>query len=222
MERVESLGIENYIIYQDDGGYCFTSDAVLLSKFAKAKAGDIVADFCSGSGIVGIHFYLLNKNVKSVDLFEMQENLYSLSVKTVVANGLEGKIIPHNVRLQDISNEYNEKFSLILVNPPYMPVNDCDKTPTSIEICKEEYAIKLQELITISAKKLKYGGRLNMVHRADRLAEIIYFMKSCNIEPKRMQLVSGSEDKSAYLVLIEGVKGGKPGLKIEKELINRG
>ena len=73
MERLEDLNLNGLKIYQDSDLYCFTSDAVLLSKFARVKQGDVVADFCSGSGIVGLHLYGLNANlVKSVTLFEMQ------------------------------------------------------------------------------------------------------------------------------------------------------
>ena len=85
----EDLGLENLTVYQDDELYCFTSDSVILAKFATVKANDVVADFCSGSGIVGLHLYALNQDlINSVTLFEMQKPLFDLSKKSIELNGL--------------------------------------------------------------------------------------------------------------------------------------
>ena len=214
MKRVEDLLIEDRKIFQDDEEYCFTSDSVLISKFATAKKNDVVADFCSGSGIVGLHFYLLNKNlVKSVDLFEMQKNLYNLSVETVEYNKLEGVIFPHNIKVQDIGTEYNGKFSLILCNPPYFKDERQEENYDKIKACKNEITINAEEIIRAAAKCLKFGGRLVLSHIPDRLPEIFSLMRQYKIEPKKLAVVTGGD--KVYLTLIEGVKGGKSGLKIE-------
>ena len=214
MKRVEDLLIEDRKIFQDDTEYCFTSDSVLLSKFATAKKNDVVADFCSGCGIVGIHFYLLNKNlVKSVDLFEMQKSLYDLSVETIDYNKLQNEVFPHNVKVQDIGAEYNGKFSLILCNPPYFKDVRQEENYDKIKACKNELTINAEEIIRAASKCLKYGGRFAMSHIPDRLTEILSIMRSCNLEPKRLSVVTGGD--KVYLTLIEGVKGGKSGLKIE-------
>ena len=220
MERLEDLNLNGLKIYQDDEKYCFTSDAVLLSRFALIKKGDEVADFCSGSGIVGIHLFGLNPTIKSITLFEMQTDLYELSKKSVKLNGLEDKFSLINCKVQDIEKSYNEKFSLIVCNPPYMPEGRGDSAENErIAICKSEKYLKLDELVKSFSRCLKFGGRVCMVHRADRLAEIIYEFKKANIEPKRLQMVK-AKNKDPYLVLIEGVKGGKSGLKVLKEIEN--
>ena len=219
MERLEEL-YENLKIYQDDNLYCFTSDAILLSKFASVKAGDIVADFCSGSGVVGLHTYALNPNIKSLTLIEMQKSLYDLSVKSIEINGLGDKVRAINCRVQDVPKEFNGQFSLILCNPPYMPIG-CGQTDEKQEIavCKSELTITLKELIINVKRCLKFGGRFCMVHRADRLVDALSLMRENGIEPKRLQMVSGGI-KQPYLFLVEGVKGGKSGLKILNELTN--
>ena len=221
MLRIEDLSLNGLKIYQDDQLYCFTSDAVLLSKFAMVKHGDIVADFCSGSGIVGLHLYGLNaEKIKSVTLFEMQKSLYDLSVKSIELNNLTDKFTAVNTKLQDITSDYNEKFSLIVCNPPYMPVNGgFDADDQSKAVCRAEKELSLSELLDAVKKHLKFGGRVAMVHRADRLVDIVSGMRERNIEPKRLQLVSGG-NKPPYLVLIEGVKGGKPSLKVLNNLEN--
>lgn len=218
---LEDLNLEGLKIYQDDNLYRFTSDAVLLSRFAKVKKGDVVADFCSGSGIVGIHLYGLNKNlIKSVTLFEMQEELFELSKRTIEYNNLAKIINAVNIRVQDMGSLYAGKFSLITCNPPYMPIGKGFKDEKdNIAKCRCEVTLTLEELIPAISKALKFGGRVNMVHRADRLADVICLMRNYNIEPKRLQFVSGG-DKEPYLMLIEGVKGGKSGIKILKNQVN--
>lgn len=222
MESIEYLQPLNIKVCQDDDYYCFSSDSLLLAKFATAKSSDIVADFCSGSGVVGFDFFSVNsKLVKSVDFFEMQKPLFDLSVKSINLNGLGEIFKAHNTRLQDIKSDEYGKYSLILCNPPYMKkdAGEVDKSE-SIALCKSELAISLKEVIFAIGKCLKFGGRCAMVHRTDRLVDVISEMKNNGIEPKRLQFVLPKENKPAYLFLIEGVKGGKSGIKVLSDIIN--
>lgn len=220
METLEDLCLNGLKIYQDDNLYRFTSDAVLLTRFASVKNNDIVADFCSGSGIVGIHLFGLYPKIKSVTLFEMQKSLFDLSNKSISLNGLEDKFTAINCKVQDIGKEFNEKFSLIVCNPPYMEVGKGQTEENqSIAICKSEICLTLSELIDSVSRCLKFGGRFAMVYRSDRLVDAIVKMREKNIEPKRLQLVSGG-NKAPYLFMIEGVKGGKSGLKVLSPLNN--
>lgn len=215
MLTLEDLLLNGLKVYQDDEYYRFTSDSVLLSKFVKVKKNDVVADFCSGSGIVGFHLYGLNENlIKSVTFFEMQKSLCDMCVKSIEYNNLSDKFSAVNVKIQDIPKVYNEKFSLIVCNPPYMEKTSGahDKDP-SVAICRREVALDLKELISAIGKALKYGGRTALVHRADRLADVICVMRENGIEPKRIQFCH-AEGKDPYLFLIEGVKGGKSGVKV--------
>lgn len=220
MLRKEFLdnGIE---IFQDDNLYCFTSDAILLSKFCRVKKNDTVADFCAGSGVIGFNLYALNAQlIESVTLFEMQTPLYNLSVKGIEHNKLQDKFFAVNTRLQDIDSSYAGKFSLITCNPPYMAVgNGFADENDQIAMCRTEKTLTLPELIKVVSVCLKFGGRVNLVHRADRLVEVITECKKHNIEPKRIQFVSGA-NKKPYLFLMEGVKGGKSGVEILSTLEN--
>ncbi len=215
MESIEFLEELNLKVVQDTELYCFTSDSILLSKFAKAKNGEVVADFCSGSGVVGFNFYGLNSDkINSVTFFELQKPLYDLSVKSIKLNQLENKFFAVNTRLQDIGNEYVGRFSLVLCNPPYMSVDGGAHDKDTLKaICRREVELNLKELILSISKALKFGGRVCLVHRADRLSDIFCTMREHMIEPKRLQLVQ-SGDKEPYLVMIEGVKGGKSGVRV--------
>lgn len=221
MLRLEDLQRENIKVYQDDGLYCFTSDAILLSEFARVKKGDTVADFCAGCGIVGFNLYSLNANlIDSVTLFEMQKPLYELSQKSIEYNNLGKKFVAVNAKLQELGTQYAGKFSLITCNPPYMAIGRGFKDEKDhIAICRAEVELSLSELVCAISTALKFGGRVNLVHRADRLAEVIYELKSHGIEPKRLQFVNGGK-KEPYLFLLEGVKGGKSGLTVHNSIKN--
>lgn len=219
-ERIEELLIDNLKIVQNVSLYRFTSDSVLLSRFVKGKRKERVADFCSGSGIVGIHFLALNPLTESVTLFEMQKELFETSLKTIELNGLE-KVRAENLRVQDIPKEYDDRFSLILCNPPYeKPTGGFENADYKKAICRKELTITLQEIVAVAYKKLKFGGRFALVNRADRVAEVLFALKSSGIEPKRLQFVSGASGEKPYLFLAEGVKGGKEGVEVLPTLVN--
>ena len=221
-EVLEDMLIDGLKIVQDTRLYRFTSDSVRLSRFARAKKGDRVADFCAGSGIVAFHFYALNRSVKDLrfTLFEMQKPLSELSEKTAKINGFENFETVCG-RLQEIPQRYREKFSLVLCNPPY------ERAGTGFEndeyekaVCRKELTINLAEIANAAGFALKFGGRLCMLHRADRLAEVCYTLHEKNIEVKRIQFVGGKKGAKPYLVMVEGVKGGKPACEILETVIN--
>lgn len=214
----EDLGFSR-VIYQDKRLYRFTSDSVLLSRFARAKTGDNVADFCSGCGIVAFHFYLLNEAKKPrFTLFELQEDLMNLARLTAKKNGFENFSFVTG-RLQDLPKEYFGKFSLVLCNPPY-ETGGFENESYEKAICRKEIEITWEEIVKAAKRALKFGGRIVFCHKASRAAEVIGALDRNNFAVKRMQFVSGGENAEPYLVLIEAVYGGKPGAKVLPELIN--
>ncbi len=205
-------------IIQNVGLYRFTSDSILLSRFARAKAGDVVADFCSGSGVVGFHFLCLNPKIASLTLFEMQASLADMSRRTAEMNGFDCEIV--NCKLQDIPKSYDDKFSLILCNPPYER-GGFENASYEKAVCRKELTLTLPEIAEAAFRKLKFGGRLAIINRADRTAELIYTLKAKNLEVKRLQFVAGKQDAAPYLVMAEAVKGGKPSTEILNTVINK-
>ena len=221
-EVAEDMQLDNLKIVQDTRLYRFTSDSVLLSKFAKARSNEKVADFCAGSGIVAYHFHALNRERTEscrFSLFEMQESLVKLSEKTAQLNDFKN-FETVNCKLQEIPEKYREQFSLILCNPPYER-GGFDNDDYEKAICRKEITLNLSEIAKAASFALKFGGRIDLVHRADRLAEVCYTLKSVNIEVKKIQFVAGSENSKPYLVLIEGVKGGKPATELLPTIINK-
>ena len=211
--QTEEYLLDGMKILQDSEQYRFTSDAVLLARFVTAKKGERVADFCSGSGVVGLHFFGENTGVEHVTLFEMQPVLARMSEKSVALNGLQEHFTVENVRLQEIPARYTEAFSLILCNPPYerggFSAASEQRAP-----CRRELTLTLEELCLAAAKCLKFGGRFALIHRADRVAEVLYTLHAHRLEPKKLQFVAGKAGAKPYAVLVMAVKGGKPGTEV--------
>ena len=222
MKRTEDLGVSDLKIYQDDALYTFTSDAIMLAKFARVKPKDTVADLCAGCGVVGFYLYGLSpEKISSVTFFEMQKPLFDLINENIERNALKDKFTAYNLKVQDIPKSMYGKFSLIVCNPPYMSVGAGEKDASEeIAVCRREICLSLDELIAAIAKGLKFGGRVCIVHRSDRLIDVVCGMREKGIEPKRIVPVAPF-GKEPYLVLIEGVKGGKSGLKLGATAFNR-
>jgi len=212
----DDLQLDGLKLIQHRDGYKFSTDSVLLANFGKAKASDKYLDLCSGSGVVAILFSWKNK-IKNSFILEIQPRLADMARRSINANNLNIKVI--NDDLKNALNYFDyESFDIITVNPPYnteiQQVNESE-----ISIATHELKTSLKDIVFISSKLLKFGGKLFMVHRADRLADIIYELKKCKIEPKRLQIVYPKASKEPNLVLIEAKKGAKAGLKIQSPLI---
>ena len=220
-EVLDDMMLDGLKIVQNTKLYRFTSDSVLLSKFAQAKNGDTVADFCAGSGIVAFHFHALNRHDKknlNYTLFELQEELSALSKKTAIYNGFTEFAFEQGP-LQETSKKYNESFSLVLCNPPYEN-GGIENDDYKKAICRKEITVTLKDITKAAARVLKFGGRFCLLHRTDRLAEVCYTLKQSNIEVKKIQFVGGRVASKPYLVMVEGVKGGKPNCQILPTVYN--
>jgi len=217
-ERIESLNIKDYKIIQSDALYKFTSDSVILSRFARRGAAR-VCDLCSGSGIVGLHYFALNDDsVENVTMVELQPSLYEMSKKSVVLNGLEDKFTAVN---DDVKN-FDGKgiFDLVLCNPPYEKAG-AGIPPKSehLAACKTEVCVTLEDIIAAARRALKAGGAFALCHKSSRLPEIFSLFERYKLSPSRLQFVSGNGGK-AYLALIECVKGKKTEMEVYNTVIN--
>lgn len=220
-EITEDLLLGGLKIVQDKRYYRFTSDSILLSRFAKCKKGETVADFCAGSGIVGLHFYGLNaEKVRSVHLFELQQPLCDLAEKSIKLNGLEDKFTLVRGRLQEAPCDFDGYFSLVLCNPPYKKAGTGEQNlQPHIAACRHETQITLEQIIIHAKRMLCDGGRLCICQKADRLTDLLFLMRQNAIEPSSLAFVQ-AKNGAPYLVMVEGVKGRAPQLKICKPIIN--
>ena len=219
-ERIDDLQRNNYKIIQDPNRFCFGMDAVLLSGFARAREGEKVLDLGTGTGIIPL---LMEAKTKASHLtgLEIQAESADMAARSVQLNGLSDKIeivtgdIKEAVRLFGAAS-----FDVVTCNPPYMTEHHgLQNEQTPMAIARHEILCTLEDIISQAAKLLKPGGNFFMVHRPFRLAEIMVLMHQYRLEPKRMQLVYPYADKEPNMVLIEGKRGGKPRMTVEKPLV---
>ena len=219
-ERLDELHRNGYYIIQDPRRFCFGMDAVLLSGFAKAKSGERVLDLGTGTGIIPI---LMEAKTDASDFvaLEIQEESADMARRSVMYNQLENKINVVTGDIKDASKIFGaSSFDVITTNPPYMIGEHGISCATDAKaIARHEVLCDLDDILRESAKLLRPGGRFYMVHRPFRLAEIFSKMIAYKIEPKRMKLVYPYVDKEPNMVLIEGLRGGKSRLTVEKPLI---
>lgn len=219
-ERLDELQRNGYRIIQNPEKFCFGMDAVLLSGFAKAKEGDLVLDLGTGTGIIPI---LMEAKTQAAHLsgLEIQEESADMARRSVALNGLSGKIEIVTGDIKEADKIWRSaSFDVITCNPPYMIGEHGLTNPDAPKaIARHEICCTLEDVISQSARLLKPGGHFFMVHRPFRLAEIMTEMSQYKLEPKRMQLVYPYVDKEPNMVLIEGVRGGRPRMSVEKPLI---
>lgn len=221
-EKIESLMIKDYEIIQSTSLYRFTSDAVMLSRFAKARKGEVVADVCSGSGIVGLHFYALNDDfVRSVKFFELQKQLADMNEKSILLNELSDKMQVVNTDVNCIDEKFFDSFSLVLCNPPYKKqASGFTGEEYHLAVCKHEITVTLDQICKTAFSLLKNGGRFCLCQKCERLNDVILSLNAHSLKPSRIRFVSGNAQSAPYLVLVEAVKGVSPQLKVENLLLN--
>ncbi len=219
-ERIDDLQRNNYKIIQDPERFCFGMDAVLLSGFARAKEGDRVIDLGTGTGIIPI---LMEAKTGASDLIglEIQPESANMAQRSVELNHLESKIRIVTGDIKEASSLFGAAtFDVVTSNPPYMTEHHGitnEKSPRAI--ARHELLCTLEDVISQAAKLLRPGGSFYMVHRPFRLVDIMVLMREYHLEPKRMKLVYPYIDKDPNMVLIEGLRGGRPRLTVEKPLV---
>ena len=214
------LGYKNLKIYQDTEMFRFSLDSILLPNFVTIRTRiEKILDIGCGNAVIPI--ILSTKTPAHITGVEIQKDSYDLAIESVKINNLSDKI---QILNQDINEYYNEcesdVYDVITCNPPYFKVHDNSRLNNNINktIARHEDNLNLNNIFFIAKKLLKNNGVIAIVHRPERLVEIIENMKKNNIEPKRIKFVYPKYNKECNTVLIEGSKNGKPGLKIEEPL----
>lgn len=219
-ERLDELQRNGYFIIQNPGRFCFGMDAVLLSGFAWVKKGERAIDLGTGTGIIPILLEAKTEGEHFTGL-EIQPESADMAERSVKYNHLEEKIDIVTGDIKEASKLFGaSSFDIVTTNPPYMIGQHGLKNPEDAKaIARHEILCDLDDILRESARLLKPQGRFYMVHRPFRLAEIFCKMVEYHIEPKRMRLVYPYADREPNMVLIEGLRGGRSRLAVEKPLI---
>jgi len=219
--RNRLLNFGDNIIYQDNDCFLFSLDSVLLANFVTIKLTDKkILDLCSGNAPVPM---LLSFRTKArIFGVELQKDIYDLGVLSINENNMSKQVTLINEDVNKLSSKFvDEEFDVITCNPPYFKYNESSLVNNNDKktIARHEVYVKLEDIIKISSFYLRNHGTFALVHRPDRLIEIINLMQKYGIEPKKVRFVYPKEEKECNTVLIEGIKNGRTGLKILSPLV---
>lgn len=219
-ERIDDLEFKGLKIIQNEKGFCFGMDSVLLSDFAKnMKNNSTVLDLGTGTGIIPI--LLCGKtNLKKVVGIEIQQDVANMAKRSSQLNNLQDRFEVVNTNIINLKNIYEKQsFDVIVTNPPYKKENTGITNENEAKlISRHETTANLEDFISISKDLLKDKGEFYMVHRPERLVDILSLMRKYKIEPKILKFVSPNKNKEPNLILIKGIKNANSFLKIEKNL----
>lgn len=218
-ETLDDLQLNGINIIQKKDAFRFGVDAVLLANFAKVKKNCRVIDLCTGTGI--IPFIIAGKTeAKSIVGIEVQRDFVDMAKRSVKINNLQDRVDFICEDLKNISSlKQLEKADVVTVNPPYKIMNAGIKNPKDkMAIARHEVLCTLEDVIIASRMLLKDNGRLYMVHRPERLADILCLMRKHKIEPKRIRMIHPNTSKAPNIVLVEGQRDGGAFLKFDEPL----
>lgn len=210
------LGYKDLYIIQDSEMFNFSLDSVLLPNFITIpKNTKNILDI--GSGNAPIPLILSTKTKAKITGVEIQKDVYALACESIKINNKEGQIKIINGDIKEVEKKWNNcSYQIITCNPPFFKYTESSNINKNDykTIARHEVCLNLDELIKISSRLLDNNGVFGMVHRPERMLEILETMKKYNIEPKRIQFVYPRTNEEANILLIEGRKNGKPGLKV--------
>ena len=220
MERLDDVLGYDLKIYQNSSYFSFSLDSIILANYANIRLRDKnIVDFCTGNGVIPL---IVSKRTKNnIVGVEIQEKLAELATKSVEYNKLTDRITIVNEDVNEFSSRHLNEFDLVLCNPPYFKVEDKSSFNESYEkmIARHEITFNLEDLCKCCKKVLKDNGNLYIVHRSDRLIDIIETLRKHNLEPKRIRFVYENVSKESTLVLVEAQKCGSVGLKVDSPII---
>lgn len=225
-ERIDDLEYKGLKIIQNQKGFCFGMDSVLISDFARdIKNNSVGVDLGTGTGIISI-LLSAKTNLSKIIGVEVQKDVADMARRSVLLNKLQNKIEIVNLNLKAIKEKKNiesllkkDSFDFVITNPPYKKLDTGKINENEYRyISRHEITANLEDFIQVTNFLLKDRGKIYLVHRPERLVDIMQLMRKYKLEPKRIRFVYPSINKEPNLVLISGVKNARPFLKIDKPL----
>jgi len=219
-ERFDDLLTHQLKIIQSPEVFSFSLDAVLLARFCSVPASGAIADLCAGNGVIPL---LLSTRTKaSIVGVEIQPRLWDMAVRSIAVNGLQQQL---RMELADLrewakSSALNGAFDMVTVNPPYLPIPQGYQNENEHRaLARHEVMCTLEDVVAACSRIVRPGGKVAMVHRPSRLADVVQVMRHYRLEPKRIRFVHPRADAEANIVLIEALRDGKPEVKLLPPLI---
>lgn len=213
-ERLDYLIREDLRIIQNDAVFSFSTDALLLGHFTEVRKRDHILDMCAGNGVIPL--LLSDKGNNVITGVEIQPQLVNMAERSIQYNHLEDRITMVEMDINALVQAYAPaQFDLITCNPPYFKANQTNQHQLEAhKIARHEIFCTLDDCLRVSNHLLKEGGRIVMVHRAERMLDLFESMRHYRIEPKRLHMIYSKPGKAAQTIVVEGRKGGRQGLDI--------
>lgn len=213
-ERIDDLQCKGLKIIQNPSSFCFGVDAVLLANFAEVKRNQRVVDLGTGTGIIPI---LLAGKTEAEEIvgIEIQDDIADMAKRSMILNGIQDRVVIINDDMKNAVSMFGkESFDIVTANPPYKHTGSGILNPKSSKaISRHEIKCTLEDVISISSGLIKSNGHFFMVHRPERIVDIVCLMRSYKLEPKAIRFIHPYPGKKPNLMLIEGLKGGRAFLK---------
>ncbi len=209
------VGYDNLKIVQNNEYFNFSLESILIPRFCILKKKMKIIDFCTGNAPIPLVLSTLTDS--EIIGVEVQKEIYALATESVKINGLEERISILNEDVKKLPDLFEtDTFDLITCNPPYFKVNESSNLNDNYikTVARHEVMLTLNDIFAVSRKLLKNNGSVVMVHRTDRLSEILTLMTNNNLQPKRIRFIYPKEGKESNLVLIDAKKNGKIGVKV--------
>ncbi len=212
-ERIDDLQYKGLKIIQNNDGFCFGIDSVILSDFAKnIKENSDVVDLGTGTGILGLLLCGKTK-LRTITGIEIQEDVAKMAERSIKLNELENRFKIFNVNINSVFKENlleKNKFDVVIMNPPYKELGSgITNENKSKLIARHEITATLEDFVKTAAALLKDKGELYIVHKPERTVDIITKLRESKLEPKELKVVYSRKDTDASLILIKAVKGRK-------------
>lgn len=212
-EVIEDLQMKNYKIIQSSDGFKFGIDAVLIANFCKLKKGDVGVDIGTGTGIIPI-ILAAKSEVSKVYALEIQEEVADMARRSVFLNKLSDRIEVINDDLKNKSNLFNKaSMDFVVSNPPYFKADTLKSDNIKKLISRHEVKCDLSDVMETAAYLLKPNKPFFIIHRPDRLVDLIELAKKYKLEPKEIRFVHPNVTKAPNLVMLKYVKSANPGIK---------
>lgn len=218
-EKIEDLQCKGLKIIQNKKWFCFGMDAVLLANYCEFRKGSKVVDLGTGTGIIPLLLYA-KKNISMAIGVEIQSDVAEMAERTVKLNNLEEYIKILNIDLKDVCNHLKpHSFDAVVSNPPYKLNNSGIINPLDQKaVSRHEIMCNLEDVIKNASKLLKQYGKFYMIHRPDRLVDIMCLLREYRLEPKHIRFIHPNINTKPNMVMIQASKNGNKELKFAPPL----
>lgn len=216
-EHLEPLGGGLRLVVSK--AHIFSTDSILLAHFSAIRKHDTACDLGTGSGILPLLW--CKGESGPITAVDIQEKACEQLKKTIALNGLKNRItvVQTDLRQKHPALPWGT-FDLVTMNPPYQAAGSgIESTAGSDKIARHETACTLEDAAAAASHLLRFGGRFCLCHKPERLADILCTLREQKLEAKRVRFVAQKEGTAPWLVLVEGKRGAKPGLRVEKTLV---